>query len=198
MSLPDRISVYESRGPSILGEWGHYTDIGPFEAQDVPEWQGLAGEPANTSRDTAAVLGAGEPVPGSALLDDWSSWYRIQIPAGNNHLVLRLNGTPSLEAKPRLTDGNGDEVVLYPMEQGVSEHAWEAYVEPGRDYWVEVYEPPRSVIFSWDTSASVGRYLPTIANALRTYAATVKPGRDEVNLLPFGRQSPLLKNWQRR
>lgn len=196
LQLPDRIAVYETAGESILGEWGHYADVGPYEAGKVPEWNGLTGEPANTSRDTAVALGNGDAAPGRALLDTWSAWYRLDVPADNNHVTLRLTGIPSVEAKPRMVDAAGEAVELYALEQAATEHHWEAYVEPGQSYWVEVFEPPRSVIFSWDTSGSVAAYLPTIANALRTYAETIEPGRDEVNLLPFGRGAPLLKNWQ--
>lgn len=42
------------------------------------------------------------------------------------------------------------------------------------------------MIFSWDTSGSVAQYLPVISNALMNYAQTIKPGRDEVNLLAPG------------
>jgi hypothetical protein len=196
LQLPDRIAVYETAGESILGEWGHYADIGPYEASQVPEWSGLTGQPANINRDTAVALGNGDSAPGRALLDTWSAWYRLDAPADNNHLILRLSGTPSVEAKPRMVNAGGEAIELYALEQSATEHHWEAYVEPGQSYWVEVFEPPRSVIFSWDTSGSVTAYLPTIANALRTYAETIKPGRDEVNLLPFGRGAPLLKNWQ--
>ncbi|NEZ04957.1 VWA domain-containing protein [Wenzhouxiangella sp. XN201] len=196
LQLPDRIAVYETAGESILGEWGHYTDIGPYEASQAPEWSGLTGQPANINRDTAVALGNGDSAPGRALLDTWSAWYRLDIPTDNNHLTLRLSGTPSVEAKPRMMNAAGEAVELYALEQSATEHHWEAYVEPGQSYWVEVFEPPRSVIFSWDTSGSVAAYLPTIANALRTYAETIEPGRDEVNLLPFGRGAPLLKNWQ--
>lgn len=196
LQLPDRIAVYETAGESVLGEWGHYADIGPYEASRVPEWSGLTGQPANISRDTAVVIASGDSAPGRALLDTWSSWYRLDVPADNNHVALRLAGLPSVEAKPRMVNAAGGAVELYALERTATEHYWEAYVEPGQSYWVEVFEPPRSVIFSWDTSGSVAAYLPTIANALRTYAETIEPGRDEVNLLPFGRGAPLLKNWQ--
>src|SRR5690606_34826458 len=55
-------------------------------------------------------------------------------------------------------------------------------------------EPPRSVIFSWDTSGSVGPYLPRIYAALSAFAGDVKPGREVVNLLPYGGDL-LLDEW---
>ncbi|MGK7296256.1 MAG: hypothetical protein ACNS61_10595, partial [Candidatus Wenzhouxiangella sp. M2_3B_020] len=198
LQLPDRIAVYEHgepEDPSILGEWGHYSWRGPLEQAETPRFPGLSGEPEHASRDTALALAAGKPAPGRALLDTYASWYRIDLPGEMNRLVLRMSGHPTLEAAPRLVDANDEIVPLYPLEHEADGHRWEAYPEPGGTYWLEAYEPPRSVIFSWDTSGSVAQYLPVISNALMSYAQTIKPGRDEVNLLPFGHREPLLANW---
>lgn len=199
LRVPDRIAVFERRDEegdsSIVGEWGHYDWRGPLEKAEPPRFPGLAGVPNNDSRDAAAALRPAEPSPGRALLDTYASWFRIDMPDGMNRLVLRMSGVPTLEAAPRLVDADGTEISLYPLGRKPDGHRWEAYLEPGQSYWLETYEPPRSVIFSWDTSGSVAQYLPVISNALMNYAQTIKPGRDEVNLLPFGHRKPLLANW---
>ena len=199
LRVPDRIAVFEhsvqASDPSILGEWGHYDWRGPLEAAEPPRFPGLSGEPDNRDRASARPLAAGDPAPGRALLDAYASWYRLDVPDGMNRLVLRMAGNPTLEAAPRLTDADGERVPIYPLKQEPDGHRWEAFLEPGAAYWLEAYEPPRSVIFSWDTSGSVAAYLPVISNALFNYAQTINPGRDEVNLLPFGHNEPLLANW---
>lgn len=193
---PDRIAVFEAEGPSAIGEWGHLAHVGPLEAADPPRPPALSGEPENRSRATALTLVPGEAAPGRALLDAYSSWYRLTAAGTDNRLELTLRGRPTLEGAPKLLDAAGEEISLYPLENTGTEATWEAWLEPGADYWLEVVEPPRSVIFSWDTSGSVAAWLPTISAALMTYAETIKPGRDEVNLLPFGYRGPLLENWQ--
>jgi len=198
LQLPDRIAVYESFGPSVLGEWGFYSDTGPLEAANEPRWQALEGEPANAIRETAEPLPPGSQRTSRALLDSYSSWYRLEVPADTNLMTLQVSGRPSVEARPSLFDEAGAQVDLFVGERSVAQHDWEAYVEPGRTYWLELFEPPRSVIFSWDTSGSMAFYRPFIARALMNYAETIEPGRDEVNLLPFGRSEPLLANWQGR
>jgi len=194
MQVADRIAVFEAPGPSILGEWGFYEPVGPLEAMDAPVYPGMAGAPDNDERARAVVLPEGEPRPGRALLDAYSSWYRLDVPPERNRLLLHVSGRPTVEGRPRLFDSDQQPNELYPLEQAPVAHVWEAWVEPGESYWLEMYEPPRSVIFSWDTSASIGTYQPFIARALMDYARTIQPGRDEINLLPFGRP-PLLKNW---
>ncbi|HMB38874.1 MAG TPA: VWA domain-containing protein [Wenzhouxiangellaceae bacterium] len=199
LRMPDRIAIFEhavqADDPSILGEWGHYSWRGPFEAAETPQFAGLAGEPEHASREAALPLVADVPAPGRALLDTYASWYRIEMPEDMNRLVLRMQGVPTLEAAPRLIDATGEPVASYPLAREADGHRWEAYLEPGQVVYLEAYEPPRSVIFSWDTSGSVARYLPIISNALFNYAQTIVPGRDEVNLLPFGHRSPLLTDW---
>ena len=51
---------------------------------------------------------------------------------------------------------------------------------------MKIEEPPRNVVFLWDTSASVGAYLPVIYNSLMAYIEDVVPGLDAANLIPFG------------
>lgn len=196
VKYPDRIRVFEALGESVLGEWGHYAHVGPYEAENPPVPPAVATRPDNDSRAEATPLQPGTPEPGRALLDEYASWYRLSSTGTENRLELTLTGRPTIEGAPRLVDAAGEAVTLYPLENDGVEARWEAWIEPGADYWLEVFEPPRSVIFSWDTSGSVSAWLPTITNALLTYAETIKPGRDEVNLLPFGRSAPLLDNWQ--
>ncbi len=196
VKYPDRIRVFEAPGDSVLGEWGHYAHVGPYEAVDPPVPPAVATRPDNDSRAAARPVRPGAPEPGRALLDDYASWYRLSSTGTENRLELTLTGRPTIEGAPRLVDAAGEEVALYPLENDGVEARWEAWIEPGAEYFLEVHEPPRSVIFSWDTSGSVAAWLPTITNALLTYAETIKPGRDEVNLLPFGRSEPLLANWQ--
>jgi len=195
MLWPDRIAVYEADGASVLAEWGDLSSAGPYEHADPPTWSGFAGAPENDRAERALALNGEEPAPGRALLDSYSSWYRLAVPAGQNHLELTVSGYPTVEGRPKLVDATGNPVELYELDTTPVAHRWEAFVEPGAEYLLEVDEPPRSVIFSWDTSGSVAAWLPIISKALMTYAETIKPGRDEVNLLPFGRGSPLLDDW---
>ena len=195
MLWPDRIAVYEADGPSVLAEWGDLSSAGPYEQADPPTWSGFTGAPDNDRAERAMALTGDALAPGRALLDAYSSWYRIAVPAGQNHLELTVSGYPTVEGRPELVDAAGTPVELYELDTTPVAHRWEAFVDPGAEYLLKVEEPPRSVIFSWDTSGSVAAWLPTISKALMTYAETIKPGRDEVNLLPFGRGSPLLDDW---
>lgn len=200
LTLPDRIATWEAALDddyrSILGEWGHYSSNGPWEAGNEPRYPGLPQRPDNDSRETALPVAAGETAGGLALLDTYESWYRFDVPAGENTLVLSLRGDPTLQARPELLDAAGEPVPLRADESDPRRMRWQAPVESGQSYWLRVFEPPRALMFSWDTSASVGWYLPSLANALYRYAGQIRPGRDVVNLLPFGHGKPLLQDWQ--
>ncbi|MEN1727533.1 MAG: discoidin domain-containing protein, partial [Pseudomonadota bacterium] len=195
IELPDQIEVFEAAGPSVLGEWGYLSSHGPMEAETPPAAPSQQGIPSHNSRAQALSLAGDTPQPGRALLDQYSSWYRLTVPAGQNQLELTLTGLPSMEGAPRLKNANNETIALDLIGATGTSKRWQAWVDPGADYWLEVFEPPRSVIFSWDTSGSVANWLPTIFASLRQYAASVVPGRDEVNLLPFGLNKPLLDTW---
>lgn len=197
LQLPDRIAIHEAGGgESILGEWGHAARHGPLEAAKPPRFLGPSEPSVNRSRETSITLSSGETRNGRALLGEYSAWYRLPVPHGQNRVEVTLIGASTLEAAPRLFDDDGGEVALRAIEREGPRHRWRANVDPAREYFLEVYEPPRSVLFSWDTSGSVARYRPIIKAALLNYAATVRPGRDEVNLLPFGYAQPMLTGWQ--
>jgi hypothetical protein len=67
---------------------------------------------------------------------------------------------------------------------------------PGK-YMIEVSEPPRSLVLSWDTSDSVSDWIPAITEAVRSVAQDASPGREELNLVPFHEPVaiPLLKTF---
>ncbi len=198
IGFPDRIAVFEADGDSVLGEWGHLAWAGPWEQLDPPEWRGFDSAPDNDRPETATVLEPGTPAPGRALLGKYSAHYRLQLPADNNRVELVLRGWPTLEAQARLFDAAGKELLLSRISDPKlgNEIRYEALVEPGSNLRLQVEEPPRALIFAWDTSGSVSAWIPTIQRALRAYAEQIRPGVDEVNLLPFGLRRPLLEDWQ--
>lgn len=181
---------------SILAEWGYASTAAIYEElHPVSEGPSLdmAG---NETRERAAPLHAGQAVQGTVALGKWVHWYRITMPAGQNTLALQVTGDPTVRTVLRL---EADDEQQVPIRQRVdlgthASHHFEAVVEPGASYYLQVEEPPRNVMFSWDTSASVNPYLPTVYNALIAFAEDVVPGRDAINLIPFGR-GPLLRDW---
>jgi hypothetical protein len=110
---------------------------------------------------------------------------------------LALTGDPTVRTALSVETADGAAIPLRRVERESSPilHVLEAVVDPGSELFIRVAEPPRNVIFTWDTSASVNAYLPTIYNSLSAFASQVTPGQEAVNLLPFGVRSPLLRDW---
>src|SRR5690606_12053309 len=181
---------------SILAEWGDasqaaiYEELNPLQL--APDF--VAG--ANDSKARATKLNVGQLASGQVLLGKHSHWYRLDVPAGQNSLSLKVGGDPTVRAAVQLEKADGAAVAMdkIPRNSTPRLHAFEASVEPSESAYLKVEEPPRNVLFLWDTSASVGAYLPVIYNAMLDYAKGVVPGRDAVNLLPFGGQL-LSKDW---
>ena len=179
---------------SILGEWGAIGHRGIYEAlQSIAPARPFEMAP-HDSRASAATLAPGKPVDGRVLLGRHEHWYRLQVPAGQNTLVIRLAGEPTVRTMLALETAAGEALPLRVIERHADLQRLEAFVEPGSTVYLQVTEPPRNVVFAWDTSASVGAYLPVIYSALAAYARDLVPGRDAANLMPFG-AGMLLRDW---
>ncbi|NHA14674.1 VWA domain-containing protein [Thioalkalivibrio sp. XN279] len=179
---------------SILGEWGATGGRAMYEALQ-PIAPARAFEPAaHGSRPSAAPLEPGKTVDGQVLLGRHEHWYRLQVPAGQNTLLIRLAGEPTVRTVLALETASGEPLPLRPIERRSDLHRMEAVVEPGSTVYLHVSEPPRNVVFAWDTSASVGAFLPVIYGAMAAYARDLVPGRDAANLMPFG-AGLLMQDW---
>ena len=199
-AVADTIRIWErptdSEYQSVLGEWGYASSAAYYEStQDLAIDQSF--EPADHySRERAAPIMPDQPVGGAVSLAKQEHWYRLAVPAGQYTLTLYVDGDPTVRTDIHLEDESGDEVRLIANDRNTTprHHQIEATVQGGKSYYLRVEEPPRNVIFAWDTSPSVLPYIPTIYNSLIAFTEDVVPGRDAVNLLPFGK-SPLLRDW---
>ena len=108
---------------------------------------------------------------------------------------MTLAGDPFVGVEPILRDSDG---VVVPMGFGPGEHPgtvlYEASVEPGQGYLLEVIQPPSSVVVTFDTSVSVGPYLDAILGALRGFGQDMVAGREALRILPFD-DEPVLPGW---
>jgi hypothetical protein len=200
LHLPAMIRIWEKPVAddyrSILGEWGFASQQGIYEALHPLPLEKPFKPLGNESRKTALPLKPGETAQGQVVLGKHQHWYKLTAPADANTFTFSLQGDPSVRTVLQLEDSAGKAVVLRrDTSKSTSQiHVMEAIVEPGGDYYLQVDEPPRNVVFSWDTSASVGAYLPVIYSSLIAYSEDLVPGRDAANLMPFGGDT-LLRDW---
>jgi hypothetical protein len=198
---PDVVRIWEAPTSmdyrSVLTEWGDTNFRAFYELQKgLPEVAAVLASD-NDSRERAAVLVANEPVRGLVSLNQkLENWYRILVTGNHNTLSVNLGGSPTVRTMLELEDAQGGAIPLRRVDKGQNweQHQYEAVVEPGSEVWLHVFEPPRNVVFAWDTSPSVAGYIPRIRNALVAFSSHVVPGREAVNLMPFPR-GPLLREW---
>lgn len=181
---------------SILGEWGPFRRQAAYEHANPapPSLAATAG--GNQSKRSAARLGA-EPVEGRVHRGQVEDWYAVKMPAGHHQLILRADGQPTLDADFEVTDARGGLVVPHDSEDRAEFSERRYDVSPGKTYYVRVWQPPSSVVFSWDTSGSVAGWVPLVRNAVQRFAETVTPGQERIQLLPFG-GGPILTDWEER
>ena len=122
-------------------------------------------------------------------------WYRIIVPDGDNTLEVTLNSEPPNGVAYQLLDRGGGTVQLEDVAAPAGRKLV-ATVAPG-EYLLRLEEPPRSVVFSWDTSGSMGAYQDIIYGSVSSFVRDVDPLREVVHLLPFSDSSGrfLLPDW---
>ncbi|MDX1746544.1 MAG: discoidin domain-containing protein, partial [Halobacteriales archaeon] len=199
--LPDAVAAYERPQDdayrSILGEWGQYTRAASYEWSDSDPAVVVVGESQDPGEDraTAAALRPGQRATGSVAVAEDVDWYRIDVPDGDNLVEIALRGSPTIDYEYALYDADGEAVVFDRTEEGDGVRL-EAFVD-GEAVYLELKEPKRSIIFSWDTSGSVRPYESITYNSLAGFARDLDPEREFTQLLAYDNPTPrwLLPYW---
>ena len=195
--LPDTVHIYE-RMPddtygSILGEWGASSSSAIYEQLVPPAAVALAPDAGNDVRH-ATILPLGSRLTNTAAVGNDEDWYQVDVPDGMGQLVITLRGDPTLDVAMAMFDDGGKQVKTATSVVSPQETTFTANVTAGKHYFLRVVQPPTSVIFAFDTSASIGPFVTTVYQGLGEYAAAVQPGKEVVNILPYGEQL-LLPTW---
>lgn len=188
VSTPQRVSAIEREADgsnylSVLGEWGTGSPEAVYEYLNPAPPAVAGGADSNDTMQTADRLRSGETAEGTVLVGEDVDWYRLSIAPGENQLTVRLSGEPTIAYNYELLDAAGEPVAA------AVRHSNEAveltlFADPG-DYFLKIEEPRRSVVFTWDTSGSMGPYRDITYNALTSFATGVSAERETVQLLAY-------------
>jgi Mg-chelatase subunit ChlD len=196
--LPGKVRVLERPTDdtyrSILGQWGQGSARGIHEVL-VPPPTGAPVEDVDAADvpEDATPLDAASAAAGRVARSVDIDWYELTVPAQDNTLAMRLATARPRDVRLRLWDADGTEVATTatPADGGVT---FVALVRPGATYRVQLEQPILSVVFTFDTSASVEPWYPLIRAAVGAFAEGIRPGLEAVQVLPYG-EHELLQGW---
>ena len=198
--LPNTIRIFEHPNDdnyrSILGEWGNLSVNAYYEMQHYSKINNDYSDTNNHSKQSAIDLTVKQKASGQVQLEhtDKHDWYKFKTKQGNNTLKINLSGKLTVETIIKIEDDQGNTIPLVVYKKQNNNIEYHIPVEANKEYYIKVEEPPRSVMFVWDTSGSTAAYHPMIYNAISSYSNDVIEGRDTVNFLPFGGKV-LMKEW---
>jgi len=188
---PDGFEAIEVTGSSVLGLWEDDQPRAAYEATiNVPPPAPVP-PTGGAGRDSAVALSVGEAIASSVVIERNEDWWQLAIPDGPPQLATFQFERDRPVVVAELSNASGQAV---PWESAGEGGRLEAVLMPG-DYRLRIFEPPRSVVISWDTSGSVRQYIPRTLAAVRTWGRSLKPDRDALQLLPFGSEGFLLDDW---
>ncbi len=188
---PDAIEALEVPGTSVLGLWEDDQPRAAFEAAHRTEPPAAVPPAGGADRDAAVALVPGTAVRSSVVIERNEDWWRLHVPPGPMQALRLQFERPLPLVVAELEDDTGKPVALAEVDGPAT---LEARLAPGT-YFLRVFEPPRSVVITWDTSGSVSHYIPRTLAAVRTWARGLKVGRDALQLLPFGAPGFLLDDF---
>lgn len=196
---PDVIRVWESPTDedyrSVVAEWGQYNRSAVYEwLNPVNIIVAETSTDNNESREQATHIRTEQQLHDQVQIGVDVDWYQIDVPADQNTVTLDVTGDPTVRVTAIFEDGEGNPLPTMVENVSPNEATISALVPPESTVYFRLEEPPRSIIFTWDNSASVGKYYSIIYNSLSTFIEGVTPGREVVNFLPFGGHL-MLETW---
>ncbi|WP_306262433.1 hypothetical protein [Pararhizobium sp. IMCC21322] len=195
LTLPDQIAVFEDRATkSVLGLWEDDRPDAVYEDQGAASVPVLPTPAGGANAAEAVDLKEGPTIVSSVQIERNEDWWRIAVPEGMHRLTFRFPGISQPEMAWRLTGPDGADIPLLRAASTTNDLNLSASVGPG-EHLLTIFEPPRSIVILWDTSGSVAQYIPRTLAAVRLWAQSLIPGRDVIQLLPFGSDKLLLDDW---
>ena len=182
---------------SVLAEWGMASPSGIHELLVPAELRAI--DPSVDAEDdtpeTATTLPIGEVASGTVHRQRDVDWYVLEIPDDQDSLTLEVTGEDYLDVVVELIDEAGTPVALRESIAPDNRSAqYRADVVPGARYRLRIEQPPFSVVFTYDTSPSMGIYLSYVAQGLRSFANGITRGEESVMIFPF-EGALLLDDW---
>lgn len=185
IGLPKSVAVIEADGGgyrSILGEWGAFSNRGPFEAEQVAAAARPEAPGGGKDRESAKELAPGVEISGSVARGRNDDWFRIEAPGDARAIELQLGGFPSIDAGFEIVDAAGTSLTLAP---GGEYGRYTAELKSPGTHDIRIFQPERSAVIAWDTSMSVGPFVPAIVRVVRRLADDLAEGDEAINFLPF-------------
>ncbi|MBN2235078.1 MAG: hypothetical protein JW706_08005, partial [Opitutales bacterium] len=200
---PIRPSIWEQDASasyrSILGEWtesmreSYYErveDSGYSASEQVARTISSRERPVRLEPEQwrHSVVSVGEG------LEDW---YEVPAAKQARRMMLELEGDPYVRVAVEAYDHKGRKLDLGYDSRSVRTRRIPFSVNAGESAIIRVYEPKRSIVFSWDMSGSMGVFLDGIVNSVVHFSKEVDPATEQVQLLPFSEPPVfLLPSWE--
>jgi len=186
---PEILAVYEAVNTknyiSILNQWedNSHQAFYEYKKKQKQSIENIIRD--NDRKITAYTLEDNQSIKGEvSVAKKQKDWYKIRIAKGKNTLSIVLSNDESVEVSAILIDENNTRIKALNIEKSPLTHRLNFAVSEGI-YYLKIKQPPISVVFAWDNSASVSPYSKQIFSAVHHYVNGIQKDIDRVNLLCF-------------
>jgi Mg-chelatase subunit ChlD len=146
----------------------------------------------NDDRSTANRLDMAKTVGGKVEPLGDTDTFAVDIPAGGRQVLsLGIAGSPFIKTSVALLGADGAELKRFDPAQAPGPKATVSWlVDPGRRF-LQVSEPPASIVLIWDTSGSMTGMTDALREAVLAYLSQVRP-TEKLNLIRFSNDVEVL------
>ncbi|CAA6815803.1 MAG: Unknown protein [uncultured Sulfurovum sp.] len=195
-ALPETLQIMEEKPSaeygSILGEWGEKTHHSFYEYQQEKMLTSIEVITGNETKEKAFALEMNQSIQGRvSVAKHEEDWYKVVVPKGHNQFHPTFAGKGSVEVEYALFDAQNNTIAPSKVLKNPLQHDVWFELEAGT-YYLNVKQPPISVVFAWDNSGSVSPYHEQIFSAVNNYTQTIQAKIDAVNLLCFNQQNKFI------
>lgn len=196
---PERVSLFEAPHShdyySVFAEWGDqyakagYEYLHPVQTQTISRVESSENRPYALEEDMMIASAV-------TINEDWEDWFEIPAQESDRRVQLDFHAEPFIKFQIEITDAAGNAVDAVWKRDETMDRSYFIPAKAGEAYRVHVFEPRRSIVFLWDVSGSMSNFVPSIENAIQTFAQAVNPKTEIVHLLPFEDEPKfLLSDW---
>lgn len=140
----------------------------------------------NNSATQANPLPLGQAVRGAIDPPGEADFFQFNAGAAPNVITFELTGRPNIRTSLELLDAGGARLRQFDPGRVAAERTEFSWLTPAGEKFVQLTEPPVSMVLIWDTSDSMKQDLGKLQQAVESYLAAVRPS-ERLKLIRFSR-----------
>ncbi len=197
---------------SILADWGGYSSKGPYEESRTATQTDYTPTGGKT-KDSAVKIDKNQGIQSSVKRERNQDWFEFNKTTDDsqNSLLIQLSHPSFFKPFLNIYDETGKQLQLQTITKEGDQNSevtksndiplgwvlssYKALLTDSGVYHLNIKEPPRNTLITWDSSGSMNKQLPYIHSSIQEWATYIKPEHEQVKIFTLKGKPFPEKNW---